>query len=658
LDNELNFVNCEKAWIINRIFDKNEEERIIELLASRQQNYEIIPFEKGAYEKIHFDVTGLPSPSYLSSPEYRALDRVAKQRVQMHLRRFKNLYAMNNNGARNHALKQGRERAKWIMPFDGNCYFTAEGFAALQESIISRPWFPYVIVPMARIVDNNKLLELDFAPEAKEEPQIVFRRDAEEIFDEAVPYGRRPKVELLWRLGVPGPWDRFWFDAWDQPRPAPGKFAGHFQKAGWVARLESGRPMLEVGHRSLQARGEERNISIIATLDRLDASVVARSLNASELVFYDGRKIASLVEQNPRLASDLRVYADAALKRGPFSVVDKTSLPPSGVLHDYWHPAPYWWPNPSSNGLPYVRRDGERMPGTTLYDPESDRYDRTRVQRMFDDTTILALAGHAFHDDEYQRHAANLLRTWFVNPATRMTPHLTYAQVRRGHDGDVGMGSGIIEFKDLYYLLDAARLLAKSGAIDGSDTEALRGWLHAYVQWLRTSEAGQRECAAGNNHGVYFDVQLGAIAAFLGDADIAAEVRNRARLRLLSQISADGSQPHELERTKPRHYVCFSLSGWTTLARIVSSFGGNLWDLKPPGGGSLSAAFEWLARAEAESLWVDRPEDIARNRMDPLWQDCRIHFPHIDAPTQATVATAVYHPDFGIAPFWELARDT
>ena len=309
-------------------------------------------------------------------------------------------------------------------------------------------------------------------------------------------------------------------------------------------------------------------------------------------------------------------------------------------------------------GFLYVRRDGERIPGTMLYDTESDRYDRTRVQKMFDDTTVLALAGHAFHDDGYHRHAADLLRTWFVNPGTRMNPHLTYAQVRRGHDGDVGMGSGIIEFKDIYYLLDAARLLANSGAIDGQDIEAFRGWLEAYVQWLRTSEPGQRECAAENNHGVYFDVQLATIAAFLGDADIAAEVRNRARLRLSSQICADGSQPHELERTKPRHYVCFSLSGWTTLARIVSSFGGNLWHLKPPEGGSLCAAFEWLARAEAELLWVDRPEGLESDRMDPLWEDCRTYFPHIDAPARATVATSVYHPDFGIAPFWELARDT
>ena len=36
-----------------------------------------------------------------------------------------------------------------------------------------------------------------------------------------------------------------------------------------------------------------------------------------------------------------------------------------------------------------------------------------------------------------------------------MTPHLSYAQVRMGHDGNAGSKSGIIEMKDLYYYLDA-----------------------------------------------------------------------------------------------------------------------------------------------------------------------------------------------------------
>src|SRR5687767_4063527 len=58
----------------------------------------------------------------------------------------------------------------------------------------------------------------------------------------------------------------------------------------------------------------------------------------------------------------LEAEAREALKAGPFSVVDEF-IPPGGTRHDYMSQAPYFWPNPeTTNGLPYVRRDGERNP--------------------------------------------------------------------------------------------------------------------------------------------------------------------------------------------------------------------------------------------------------------------------------------------------------
>src|SRR5213082_1537636 len=60
-----------------------------------------------------------------------------------------------------------------------------------------------------------------------------------------------------------------------------------------------------------------------------------------------------------KLESDAR----KALGAGPFSVTSKIQTPPSGDKHDYMSQAPYFWPNPKTpDGLPYVRRDGERNP--------------------------------------------------------------------------------------------------------------------------------------------------------------------------------------------------------------------------------------------------------------------------------------------------------
>ena len=63
----------------------------------------------------------------------------------------------------------------------------------------------------------------------------------------------------------------------------------------------------------------------------------------------------------------LRADADHALTQPPLSITDKPATPPSGDKHDYMSQAPYFWPNPdTSNGLPYIRRDGERKRGNTL----------------------------------------------------------------------------------------------------------------------------------------------------------------------------------------------------------------------------------------------------------------------------------------------------
>ncbi|MEW5785495.1 MAG: alginate lyase family protein [Bacillota bacterium] len=59
---------------------------------------------------------------------------------------------------------------------------------------------------------------------------------------------------------------------------------------------------------------------------------------------------------------------------------------------------------------------------------------------------------------QYAAHGAMILERFFVNPATRMTPHLQYAQVIPGRNKNQGVSAGIIEMKDIYYYLDAVQL--------------------------------------------------------------------------------------------------------------------------------------------------------------------------------------------------------
>ncbi|HKS37111.1 MAG TPA: alginate lyase family protein, partial [Verrucomicrobiae bacterium] len=126
--------------------------------------------------------------------------------------------------------------------------------------------------------------------------------------------------------------------------------------------------------------------------------------------------------------------AQRALKAGPFSVVHKQATPPSGDKHDYMSQAPYFWSNPeTTNGLPYIRRDGER-------NPEINKFPDHRVMdEMVDAVETLALAYYLAGDNAYASKAAGLLQAWFLDPATRMNPHLQYAQAIPG----INTGRGI-----------------------------------------------------------------------------------------------------------------------------------------------------------------------------------------------------------------------
>lgn len=665
LENEPELQNCEKRFMVNRIVDPEQERLIVDLLNASGVSFQRIAFNWNEYAHAPWDIDGVPPEFAPYTKAFRSLTVEQQYRVLMRVYRHKNNYVMNNNGARNAALADGRKLARWILPWDGNCFVTASAWDAIRDATLSAPEYPYRIVPMARVMDNTDLLRPDFNPDAEEEPQILFRNDAKEVFDGDFFYGRRPKVELLWRLGVPGRWDNWYLEPWDLPYPPFSVDAGAFQHVGWVARLFSGRGELEQGAaEAYRARGVARNVAIETLLSRLDDEVQRKSrgekLNTFVPCSYDGRTPATREKELPaKLAETLRATADGAMKRGPFSVIDKTTLPPSGNKHDYWHPAPYYWPHPLRLAfLPYVHRDGLRVPGTVLYEPLSSQFDRTSLQRLFDDTYTLVLGYLQFGIDAYAQHARRLVTRWFVERETAMTPHLSFAQVRRGHDGNRGDRSGVIEMKDMYFFLDAVRVLIHEQVLSPFEVSAFADWLEQYLHWLLESEQGRGERAANNNHGTYFDLQVVAISSFLGKTRILRDTLRDSRFRLATQFHRDGAQPEELRRTLSAHYCCFNLQGWVHLAELGMQCGEDLWDHRGPEGQGIEVGLRWLMH------YVDRPwpfEQIAefdKERFVPLAYALDRHYEDGFALQKRVPGLAdtkpIFHPHDGIHPFWQL----
>ncbi len=654
LANEPPLPGCAKRFLLNRIVDPEEEARLVALLAAHGQTPVRLAFDPQAYRRAGWETAPIPA-NLLTGPGLARLDAETAERLWHSTWARKNRAVMNNNGARNAALAAGRAAgARWILPWDGNCFLTLDAWTALRAAVLARPELPYFITPMARVAENADLLVPGFAPPAAEEPQILFRADAAEEFDPAFAYGRRPKVELFWRLGIPGPWDKWKDDPWDPPRRPAAPDRGRFGTAGWVARLASGKEHLEQADlASFKARGVARREGIAASLARLDAALAAPP-DPLGLACYATAAIDGL--DGPLLAAVVAA-AEAALARGPYSVVDKTTLPPGRNRQDYWHPAPYWWPNRwIPGGLPYVQRDGERIPGTRMYEPESERYDRTRLQRLFDDTTALALAFRRTGRAELAAHAARHVAVWFVDPETRMNPHLRYAQVRRGRNWNQGTGAGIIELKDLYYFLDAVRLLEAGGALPEATRAGLAEWLRAYLGWLETSRQGRRERAAKNNHGTYYDLQCAAILAWLGERERLRRTLARAETRLAAQIRADGFQREEMTRKTTAHYVFFNLQGWLNLLRIGRRAGLLDPDLAAGPWARLAAAVGWALAQDLAAWPFPQLDPFDAGRAVPLARHAADLGLPLPAPgTRPATAGPVFDPHDGVPPFWPLA---
>src|SRR5262245_20844980 len=111
-------------------------------------------------------------------------------------------------------------------------------------------------------------------------------------------------------------------------------------------------------------------------------AVLWQTATAAPRVFLlDARQLAASKERIrtgdeaiARAVATLERDAQRALTAGPFPVTTKTVTPPSGDKRDYMSQAPYFWPDPKSpNGLPYIRRDGER-------NPEIEKIDNHRVK--------------------------------------------------------------------------------------------------------------------------------------------------------------------------------------------------------------------------------------------------------------------------------------
>ncbi|MGA2537981.1 MAG: alginate lyase family protein [Terracidiphilus sp.] len=236
------------------------------------------------------------------------------------------------------------------------------------------------------------------------------------------------------------------------------------------------------------------------------------------------------------------------LTQTPLTITAFPTRRSAGGLHDFYSQADYFWPNPKDPAGPYINRDGQSNP---------DNFDEHRrvMVRLSMQMPALTAAWLLTGDSHFARHACDHLRAWFVTPKTRMNPDLKFAQAVQGVS--TGRSYGII---DSLHLVEVARAASFLSAEMGSEeSDAVKGWFRAYLDWLNTSEPGKTERDAKNNHAMCWALQAAEYARLAGDEAARKDIYGRLREILLpDQMALDGSFPRELARTKPYSYSIFN----------------------------------------------------------------------------------------------------
>jgi hypothetical protein len=310
--------------------------------------------------------------------------------------------------------------------------------------------------------------------------------------------------------------------------------------------------------------------------------------------------------------------ADDALKLKPPAITDSRATNSQGGPHDFYSNGDYYWPNPAtSNGLPYIGRDGESNPANF-----NDH--RMAMRNMKDAVAALAAAYAITGDDKYVPKAAQLIKVFFLDNATRMDPNLNFAQAVLGKSP--GNPFGVIDTLHLAELPVAVRFLEQSKAFDPAVDKGLKEWFRNYITWMTTATNGVREMNAANNHSIAYFVQLASFARFTGCTNMLDLCRSRFKRTLLPrQMAADGSFTLELERTKPYGYSIFQADNMAILCVLLSTPNDDLWRYVSPEGRTPRQSVDFIYPYLADkNKWLadGRPKDVMHWGDWPVRQPC------------------------------------
>ena len=344
-------------------------------------------------------------------------------------------------------------------------------------------------------------------------------------------------------------------------------------------------------------------VSPITVIINAETNVVANFIpvpqelaKPTKLIHFDEKLLeavkAEIEKKNPFFVeayNSLISDAEKNMKKDGNPVTNKTLIPASGDIHDYYSISPYFWPDPTKpDGLPWIYKDGVVNPASSGYDT-----DRVRFEDFEKELEQLIFAYYFSEDPKFAFKAMEYMDIWFVDEATKMNPNAQYGSARPGsNDGD---RVAVLNFVKIQSVITALQIFENKGILADKTKIGVNQWIKDWSVWLQTSEFGIAERASGNNHGTWCDYQLMGLFLYEGDTVKAKVLANEFKTnRIAKQITITGYQPEEMARTKTVNYSTMNLWAMTWMAYMSQQVGVDLWNYRTTDGKSIKKAYDFF----------------------------------------------------------------
>jgi Alginate lyase len=285
-----------------------------------------------------------------------------------------------------------------------------------------------------------------------------------------------------------------------------------------------------------------------------------------------------------------RILAEATLALKPTPRTLTSSPSPAKDPHDFYS-------EPESAGKPF----------------------RAHAEALIDASTSISTLTAAYvltKEDKYALRAGNHLYAWFVDPVTRMSPHLdkAYATATTVNALAAGMVDGIA----LAEIARSIQFLVDTAALSPPDFITLKKWFADFLEWLNTARIPVIARDTKDHTASAWLLLTAASARLLGDDAILNASRHRFKTPTLrNQIDANGIFHHEVITDSPWRNTLFNFDLLAGACELLSTPFVSLWPYELEDGPGIRSVAAFLYPMLNDPARWPYPADVSHFREVP-----------------------------------------